>query len=460
MALEQQGSNSVEELVERITKLVEEQRVYEAAKVVLSIEPHDLVDVLDRLENQIRRRIISVIPLDHIAPVLTRLSDEALYEIAISRGVSELARVLVDVPPDDVADVLQRLPPRIRNQILNLLPPWKSEEVLRLLRYPPESAGGVMTTRIPVFNSRERIDKVLEKYVAKYQLGLYDKHNYVYVVNDEQKLVGWVDVKSLLIAPRDKPLGDISVKPPAVVRAEADREEAARLVVKYDLLEIPVVNAKGKLLGAITIDDLLDVMVAELTEDLLKFGGYAETIRGRYLGARVIELVKKRVPWLLVLYLLESITASIISGFSSVIASAVALAAFIPLLTDTGGNVGSQAATLVIRSLAIGEARPRDILRILIKELQTATLLAAILAPVGFAIAMLVSHKLLVAVVVASALASIITVSSLIGSLLPFVALLLKSDPAVVSSPFLTTVADVTGLVIYFTIASHILGIG
>jgi len=451
---------NIEEIVNTVSMLVEQQRIYEAVKVVLSIEPHDLIDVLDRLENSVRRKIISAVPLTHIASVLARLPDELLYEIVISRGLSEFTRVLIDVPPDDVADILQKLPSRIRSQILNLLPPWKAEEVTKLLRYSPESAGGIMTTRVPVFNHRERIDKVIEKYVTKYQLGLYDKHSYVYGVDDEQRLVGWIDVKSLLTAPRDKLLGEVLTKPPAVVKAEADREEAARLVLKYDLLEIPVVDAEGRFLGAITIDDLLDVMVAELTEDLLKFGGYLNVIRGRYLGAKTIELVRKRIPWLLILYALESITASIINAFSSIIASVAALAAFIPLLTDTGGNVGSQTATLVIRSLAIGEARSRDIIRILSKELQTACILALLLAPVGFLVAMLVSRELLIALTVMFALMSIIIASSIIGSLLPFVALLLKSDPAVVSSPFLTTLADVVGLVMYFIIARSIMGVG
>jgi len=451
---------NIEEIVETVTTLVEQQRIYEAVKVMLSIEPHDLIDVLDRLENSVRRKIISAVPLSHIASILARLPDELLYEIVISRGLSEFTRILIDVPPDDAADVLQKLPSRIRNQILNLLPPWKAEEVTKLLRYPPESAGGVMTTRVPVFSYRERIGKVIEKYVTKYQLGLYDKHSYVYGVDDEQRLVGWIDVKSLLTAPRDKLLGDVLTKPPAVVRAEADREEAARLVLKYDLLEIPVIDSEGRFLGAITIDDLLDVMVAELTEDLLKFGGYLNVIRGRYLGAKTIELVRKRIPWLLILYVLESITASIINAFSSIIASVAVLAAFIPLLTDTGGNVGSQTATLVIRSLAIGEARSRDIVRILSKELQTACILALLLAPVGFLVAMLVSRELLIALTVMFALMSIIIASSAIGSLLPFVALLLKSDPAVVSSPFLTTLADVVGLMMYFIIARSIMGVG
>ena len=451
---------NIEEIVEIVTTLVEQQRIYEAVKVMLSIEPHDLIDVLDRLENSVRRKIISAVPLSHIASILARLPDELLYEIVISRGLSEFTRILIDVPPDDAADVLQKLPSRIRNQILNLLPPWKAEEVTKLLRYPPESAGGVMTTRVPVFSYRERIGKVIEKYVTKYQLGLYDKHSYVYGVDDEQRLVGWIDVKSLLTAPRDKLLGDVLTKPPAVVRAEADREEAARLVLKYDLLEIPVIDSEGRFLGAITIDDLLDVMVAELTEDLLKFGGYLNVIRGRYLGAKTIELVRKRIPWLLILYVLESITASIINAFSSIIASVAVLAAFIPLLTDTGGNVGSQTATLVIRSLAIGEARSRDIVRILSKELQTACILALLLAPVGFLVAMLVSRELLIALTVMFALMSIIIASSAIGSLLPFVALLLKSDPAVVSSPFLTTLADVVGLMMYFIIARSIMGVG
>ncbi|HDI02477.1 MAG TPA: magnesium transporter, partial [Ignisphaera sp.] len=279
---------------------------------------------------------------------------------------------------------------------------------------------------------------------------------YIYAVDDESKLIGWIDVRSLLVAPREKELRSIVTKPPVVVNANTDREEAARLVVKYDLLEIPVVDDEERLLGAITIDDLLDVMVAELTEDLLKFGGYAETIKSRYLGAKIIELVRKRAPWLIVLYILETATVTVVNSFSNVIAQAAILAAFLPLLIATGGNVGAQAATLVIRSLAIGETRIRDIGKVLLKELRTSLLLSSILAPLGFTIAFTISHSISIAFAVSIALVLIITIASLIGSLLPFIALSMKIDPAVVSSPFLSTLCDVTGALVYFTIANYI----
>ena len=220
-----------------------------------------------------------------------------------------------------------------------------------------------------------------------------------------------------------------------------------------------MVDDQDRILGAITVDDIIDVIVAESTEDILKFGGLIETVKGSYLTAKITDLVKRRATWLIILYILESITVTVISRFEAMIASVVALSFFIPLLTDTGGNTGSQAATLVIRSLATGEARPGDFARIIIKELISSSLLAVIVAPIGFTISYAISLNFPVAVTVSIALASIVVIASLMGVILPFIALLIKSDPAVVSAPLITTVADITGITLYFTIASYLIGI-
>ncbi|RLG80609.1 MAG: magnesium transporter [Thermoprotei archaeon] len=446
-----------EEIVEKIEELLERHEFEEVKKIISALKPQDLVGIIERLSTGNRRKLLSLIPSSYYMEILSRLPDEILYEVVMIKGVSKIARIISEMPPDEIADILGRLPVKTRRQVLALLPPWKISEVIELLKYPPESAGGIMTTRIPVFHKDEPIGKVLEKYMIKYQLGLYDKLNYAYVVDDDGRLLGWVDIKSLMIMPRDKKIGEVLQKPPAVINALADREEAARLVIKYDLIEIPVVDDKGKLLGVITVDDIIDVIVAESTEDILKFGGLIKAVKGSYLTAKVTELVKRRATWLLILYMLESITITVISRFEALLASVVALSFFIPLLTDTGGNTGSQSATLVIRSLATGEAWIGDFIRIILKELAASSLLALIIAPIGLGIAFIISWNIMVAITVSLALAAIIIVASLMGVILPFIALALKADPAVVSAPLITTIADVTGITLYFTIASHLL---
>ena len=453
---------SIEEIVENIEELIDEHRMDDLRKYVLGLKPYDLVDVLERLDSNYRRKLIGIIPGNYYVEILPRLSEDLLYEVVMIKGVSKVARAIAEMQPDVIADILEKLPVRIRRQVIALLPPWKVEEVAEILKYPPESAGGVMTTRIPIFSANETVGRALEKYLVKYQLGLYDRLEYVYVVESNGKLIGWIDLKKLMASSKDKLLKDIVQPIPAKVHVLADREEAARLVIKYDLTEIPVIDEDGRLLGVITVDDIIDVIVAESTEDILKFGGIGETVRGSYLTARVTELARRRATWLIVLYLLESITVSVISSFEHVISSLVALSFFIPLLTATGGNAGSQAATLVIRSLATGEAHPYDFLRILGKELLSSTLLALTVAPVGFLVALMISHKIFIAFIVAVALPFIIIVASLMGVLLPFIAMLIKADPAVISAPLISTISDITGLTIYFTIAAlllHSLGI-
>jgi len=453
---------SIEEIVENIEELIDEHRMDDLRKYVLGLKPYDLVDVLERLDSNYRRKLIGIIPGNYYVEILPRLSEDLLYEVVMIKGVSKVARAIAEMQPDVIADILEKLPVRIRRQVIALLPPWKVEEVAEILKYPPESAGGVMTTRIPVFSANETVGRALEKYLVKYQLGLYDRLEYVYVVESNGKLIGWIDLKKLMASSKDKLLKDIVQPIPAKVHVLADREEAARLVIKYDLTEIPVIDEDGRLLGVITVDDIIDVIVAESTEDLLKFGGLWETVKGSYVTARPVELAKRRATWLIILYILESITVSVISSFESLISSLVALSFFIPLLTDTGGNAGSQTATLVIRSLATGEAKPYDFLRIISKELTSSFLLALIVAPVGLAIAFIVSHNIVVAIIVSMALPFIVIIASLVGVLLPFMAILIKSDPAIVSAPLITTVSDVLGLTVYFTIANlllHSLGI-
>ncbi len=454
MAEQELAGESIEDVIDTIESLIEERRIEDLRRLVLEMKPQDLVDIIERLDSEYRRILIGVIPGNYYADILPKLSPELLYEVVMIKGISKVARAIGEMQPDVIADILEKLPVKIRRHIIAHLPPWKVDEVAELLKYPPESAGGVMTTRIPVFPADKTVEKVLEEYLIKYQLGLYDRLQYIYVVEPDGRLIGWVDLKTLMASPRSRRLKDIVQKVPAKVHVLADREEAARLVVKYDLTEIPVVDDDGRLVGAITVDDIIDVIVAESTEDILKFGGLWESVRGSYVTARAIELAKRRATWLILLYILESITVSVISMFESVISSLVALSFFIPLLTDTGGNAGSQAATLVIRSLATGEAKPYDFLRIVLKEISSSALLALMVAPVGFLIAYLISRSLLIALIVSLALPFIVVVASLMGVILPFIAMVIKADPAVISAPLITTVSDVVGLSIYFTIAT------
>ncbi len=453
------GKVDIKPIVDEISDLIEEGKVEKVGRILKQLSPQDIVDILLRLDEEKRRTLAALISNDKYVQILAKLPEEVLLDVIKVIGITRLAKIAPEIPPDELADIIEKLPPYYKRQILRELPYWKLEEVKPLLGYPPETAGGVMTTRIPIFNERQLVAEVIKEFSIKNEFGYYDKSNYIYVIDDEGKLKGWIDVKSLFTIPRDKKIGEVTLPCRITVNALADREEAARLVIRYDLTEIPVVDLEGRLLGAITVDDIIDVIVAESSEDLLKFGGLIQIIKGAYLTAKITELVKKRATWLIVLYLMESITITVISNFRDIISAVVALSFFIPLLTGTAGNAGSQSATLVIRSLAIGEARTADFLRVILKESISAFLLGLILAPAGFMIAMATSRDLLVSLSVSLTLVLVILIASLIGVSLPFIALKIKADPAVVSAPLLTTLTDVLGLSTYFIIATYLLGL-
>ena len=448
---------------EDIERVIDELRTelssgVKAPKVLDRLSPPDVIDILERLSPDERRQFAILLPDSILSEILNKLPQQVLLDVVRVLGTQRLAKIAVDLPSDELADLILKLPPLIRRALLKELPIWKVEEVKPLLLYPPESAGGIMTTRIPVFHLNQSVADAVKEFVIRSKFEEYETSRYVYVVDDEGRLVGIIDVKTFLTAPRDKKLKEIMNRGFIAVNAEMDQEEVVRLVVRYDLDEVPVVDKTGKLLGAISADDLMDVIINEATEDIIMFGGVPK-IREPYLTARVMELVRKRAVWLIFLYLTEAITISILSFYERVLATIIALSFFIPLLTDTGGNAGSQSATLVIRSLATGEVRFSDIPRIIVKETLTSLTLGLILSPLAFTLSYLIAHNIMVSIVVSLSIVLVVYVASMIGALLPLIAARIGIDPAVISAPLITTMADSIGLTLYFTLAIMFLGL-
>ncbi|MCS7108784.1 MAG: magnesium transporter [Sulfolobales archaeon] len=430
-----------------------------------SLSPYEFLEILERLDIGKRSKIISHVPLVNLKPILNKLPEDMVFELFRVRGIDDMIKVLIEMPSDEVADFLLKVPPKFRSKLMNLFPHWKMSEVSTLLKYPGECVGSVMTPQIPVFINRLTVADAIKEYIAKSELGLYDKHFYIYVVDDKGKLSGWIDVKSFISQGRNKLLKDIASKPPVVVNVRTDREEAAKIAVKYDLLEIPVVDDDGKLLGAVTLDDVLDVVIHEYTEDLLKFGGFTQAIKGRYLSANPITIVKGRFLPLVYLYLMNTITGGIVTAFTDVIERVAVLAAFLPMLADNSGNVGAQASTFIIRSLAVGEVGPHDILRVLKREVIISLALIALLSPISFAIGSSITYityksieaSLGVGLVVSIALIVSTLVADLVGVLLPLILSRIGVDPATVSAPLLTTIGDVITATTYFSVATLLL---
>lgn len=363
------------------------------------------------------------------------------------------------LPPDDAADLIQEAPAEERAPFLDLLDDTTRTEVRALLAYSEDEAGGLMNPRYARLRPDMTVDEAVS-YLRK-QAGQVETLYYAYVLDEEQHLRGAISLRQLLQAPGNRLVREVMRTEVVTVRADLDQEAVARVYVEQGLLAIPVVDEMSRMKGIITFDDIADVVKEEQTEDVQKLGGM-EALEEPYLKAPFLELVRKRAGWLTILFLGEMLTATAMAYFQKEIARAVVLALFIPLIISSGGNSGSQATTLVIRAMAVGEVRIRDWWRVMRRELAAGMALGAVLGAIGL-IRVLTwhavggtygEHYLLIALVVGSSLVGVVLWGSLVGAMLPFLLRRLGFDPASASAPFVATCVDVTGLVIYFTVAS------
>jgi magnesium transporter len=367
------------------------------------------------------------------------------------------------LPPDDAADIVQETPIEHRQGLLDLLDEPTRKEVRALLAYAEDQAGGLMNPRFARVRPDMTVDEAIA-YLRRQTSAQVETLYYIYVLDIQQRLLGIVSVRELFAARPDKLVRDVMRTDIVTVPEDLDQEKVSRLFAKHDFMALPVVNGEGRMKGIVTVDDIVDVVNEEATEDIQKFGGM-EAIDSPYFKIRFGSMVRKRAGWLTVLFLGEMLTASAMTFFEESIARAVVLALFVPLIISSGGNCGSQASTLVIRAMALGEVRLADWWRVVRRELATGLALGSLLGAIGFlriVVWQMVrpiygEHYMLVAVTVAVSLVGVVTFGTFTGSLLPFVLRRLGLDPASASAPFVATLVDVTGLLIYFSLAAAIL---
>jgi magnesium transporter len=390
---------------------------------------------------------------------------EAREQAALLGALTRAERQLWvrQLAPDDAADVLQEADEELRAELLTLIDPETRREVTALLAYAEDEAGGLMSPRYARLRPDMRVDEAIS-YLRRQARTRLETIYYIYVLDAEQRLIGVVSFRDLFSAPPEKTVRDIMQTDVVTVPDDMDQEAVSQVFAESDLLAVPVVDAEGHLKGIVTVDDIVDVVREEATEDIQKIGG-TEALDAPYLDVGLFGMVRKRVVWLAVLFLGSLLTATVIAWYEDAISRAVVLALFIPLIISSGGNAGSQATTLVIRALAIGELRLRDWWRVLLRELASGLALGTILGVIGFARVWLwpgpdaaPSDVEWIALTVASSLVWVVLWGSVVGAMLPFVLSRLGFDPASASAPFVATIVDVTGLVIYFTIAAAMLG--
>jgi len=407
----------------------------------------------------------SLLPREDLADFFLSLTPRSQSQIVL--GVPEGQRRLYMrlLAPDDAADVLQEVPEEERAALLNLVDETTRREITALLAYAEDEAGGLMSPRF----ARVRPDMTADEailYLRRQARERLETLTYAYVLDSAQRLLGVVSIRELFAASPEKHVREVMTPRDRVVAVpeDLDQEAVARLFAQHDLFALPVVDAEDRMKGILTLDDIVDVVQEEATEDVQKFGGL-EALDRPYLQTPFLPMIRKRAGWLVILFVGEMLTASAMTHYEKEIARAVVLALFVPLIISSGGNCGSQASTLVIRAMALGEVKLRDWWRIVRRELGAGLVLGGILASVGFLRVILWqalfqsygSHPNLVALTVAASLVGVVTWGTMAGSMLPFILRRLGFDPASASAPFVATLVDVSGLIIYFTVAEIIL---
>jgi magnesium transporter len=393
-------------------------------------------------------------PDDEIPQLLEELSPADAAAILRTLSRADAAELLGGMDPDDAADVVERLPEAEAREILVQMRPEDASELRTLSSYPPESAGGIMT---PAFVAVTADATAAEAISAIRRLvDEAETVNYIYVVDADHRLRGVLSPYRLLLSPTATPVVELMAPSTVRVQADADREVAARLLTDRNLLALPVVDTNDRLLGIITEDDVADVLQAEATEDIERLGG-SEPLNAPYRSSGVSTLFRKRIVSLLLLFAAEAYTGTVLRDFEDELQAVVALSFFIPLLIGTGGNMGSQTVTLVVRAMALGEVSLRDLLWIVGKELRVGLASGSVMAVVAFGRSALLGVGFEIGQVVALTILAICVWSATVAAALPLLLKRLRIDPAVVSAPLITTLVDGTGLIIYFQIARILL---
>ena len=447
-------SVATDALLEEIQELIREREQDGVAGLAERVGPSEWAALVPRLDPSEVAVLLQWLPDEEIPQLLEELDPHEAAAILRTLSRQEAATLLAGMDPDDAADVVENLSEPELDQILVRMPPEEAADIRALSAFEPESAGGIMTPDFVAVTADATADSAIT--AIRGLVGQAETVDYVYVVDAERHLIGVLSLYRLLLSPSSTPVTELIAPTTVRVRASADREAAANLLTERNLLAIPVVDDDDHLLGIITQDDVADVLEAEATEDIERLGG-SQPLNTPYRSSSVALLVRKRVLWLLLLFAAEAYTGTVLRDFQGELSSVVALAFFIPLLIGTGGNMGSQTVTLIVRAMAVGEVTIRDIGWIVLKEMQVGLILGAVMAVVAFGRAWLLNVGLDIGLVVALTILAICLWSATVAALLPLVLRRVGVDPAVVSAPLITTLVDGTGLIIYFEIARLVL---
>ncbi len=444
----------LEDVLVKVRASLEHDDVAGAVAALEALRAPDQADLFSELEDEQQTALLPRLDPEDAANILEELDDEDAADLVATLPRETIARIIDEMEPDEAADLIGELEPADQAFVLDRLE--DQAEVRPLLLHAEDSAGGLMTSDFLALGRRMTVAEALTA-LRDWKPDAEEIYD-AYVVDRHGRLAGTISMRQLLIEEPTVVLADVVDTDLVSVLVGTDQEEVARLMSRYDLATLPVVDTQAMLVGVITIDDVVDVLEEETTEDFQRFGG-TEPLDRPYLDSSVLTVVRKRVGWLLLLFLTETLTGSVLRHFEETMAAVVSLAFFIPLLIGTGGNAGSQTTSTIIRALAVEDLDKRGLLKPLFHELSVGIVLGLVMGVVAYGRAMLWGTGQAVALTVSVSIATIVIWANALGSLLPIIAHRLKIDPTVVSGPAMSTLVDATGLFIYFTVAGIILSI-
>lgn len=442
----------------RLMEMVNQNKAYEIRKELLEMNVVDIAHILDQVDKHQLVRLFRILPKDMAAGVFSYFSAETQLHIVEVITDNEIKTIIDELFIDDAVDFIEEMPANVVKKVLKNTDEHLRKQINQLLNYPEDSAGTIMTIEYvdlkKEMSVNEAIDHIKKTGVDKETI------NTCYVINANRKLEGVISIRKLILSDGSSLIKDIFTKDAISVKTMDDQEIAAQLFKKYDLISMPVVDNENRLVGIITVDDIVDIIERENTEDIQKMAAM-EPSDELYLKTGVFKLAKHRVVWLLVLMVSATLTGNIIKKYEDVLQTIVILASFIPMLMDTGGNAGSQSSSLIIRGLALGEIGIKDAFKVLWKEFRVSIVVGVTLAFVNF-LRIFYLEKVDFAIAITVCVTTLLTVvlAKVVGGLLPIAAKMLKVDPAIMAGPLITTIVDTFALIIYFSIATLLLGLG
>ena len=455
-------TEEMEVLFEKLSALYEERKFTDLRTVLLDMEPTDIAAFMEEtLDDKDQIRFFRILPKELASDVFVEIDSDTQEHLIRSFSDTELKAVIDDMFLDDTVDIIEEMPANVVKRILATSTPSNRKQLNELLEYPDDSAGSIMTTEFVALSADMTVKEAFDK-IRK--TGINSETIYTcYVTDGKKHLIGVVTVKKMLLAQMTDEIKDVMDDAPISVETLEDKEQVAMKLSKYDFLALPVVDKEGCIVGIVTVDDAVDVLQEEATEDIQKMAAILPTEKP-YLKQSVWSIWKARIPWLLLLMVSATFTSMILSGYEDKLAAiSVALYAFVPMLMDTAGNAGGQSSVTIIRSLALAEVEFKDIFRIIFKEIRVAILLALTVAAVCFAKVLFIDSiynpkiTLNIAAIVSGVLFITIVMAKFVGSILPLIAKKCHLDPAVVASPFITTIVDALSLIIYCSVAISLL---